>query len=252
MATPVDVSLWVRAYTSAPTTSSSEGWSPGSPRTTVGSPRWGAADAASANFDENSPNTAWALTRSINENVAASQNRVEPPLPSRISQPSGRPNRSTSPLRTEPTRFLTGACRCDVPSRFWFAFARASACSGRTFDGPHPKRPSTGNRARGISMVFGSMLTGPVCPATWPGQSPLDDSYMSGEGQFRWNGSSIPMGAVEAEVRPFRRCPVGRIEAREPNLCTSRRHRRIRHPGRRRQGQGAQGQGRERHRLRRR
>ena len=38
----------------------------------------------------------------------------------------------------------------------------------------------------------------------------------------------------------------------EPHLPPHRRHHRVRHPGRRRQGQGAEGRGRERHRLRRR
>ena len=45
---------------------------------------------ASANFDENSPNTRCSLRWSISPNVATSQNTVEPPLPSTISQPSGK------------------------------------------------------------------------------------------------------------------------------------------------------------------
>ena len=56
MATPVDVSLWVRHRVSA---SLGRGWgcAPGSHATMIGSPRCGAAATASANFWENSPNT---------------------------------------------------------------------------------------------------------------------------------------------------------------------------------------------------
>ena len=86
--------------------------------------------------------------RSTSPNVATSQNTVEPPLPSTISQPSGRPNSDVRPLRTSPTRFLTGAWRCDVPSTVREAAATASICSARTFDGPQPKRPSAGSSSR--------------------------------------------------------------------------------------------------------
>jgi hypothetical protein len=50
-----------------------------------GSSRKGARAAASANFDENSPNTRCWLRRSMRPNTAASQNTVVPPLPSRTS-----------------------------------------------------------------------------------------------------------------------------------------------------------------------
>ena len=65
--------------------------------TTTGSPRCGAAAQTSANFDENSPNTRCWLRCSTRPNEATSQNTVVPPLPSTISQPSGRPNSSRQP-----------------------------------------------------------------------------------------------------------------------------------------------------------
>ena len=74
-----------------------------------GSSRCGAADAAPANFDENSPNTRCWLRRSMRPNVATSQNAVDPPLPSTISQPSGSENSERSPSRTDRTTALTGS-----------------------------------------------------------------------------------------------------------------------------------------------
>ncbi len=103
----------------------------------IGSSRCGAAVTASANFAENSPKTRCWLRCSTSPNVATSQKTVVPPLPSTISQPSGRPNSSPRPARIEPTRFFTGGLRCDVPSRDVVAPATtASTCAGRTFDGP--------------------------------------------------------------------------------------------------------------------
>ncbi len=93
-----------------------------------------------------------------------SQNTVVPPLPSRISQPAGSPNSSVSPARTAPTRSFTGAWRWLVPRIVPFAPAKAATCSGRTLDGPQPKRPSDGSRSPGIEMLVGSVavLTGTV------------------------------------------------------------------------------------------
>src|SRR4029450_7825311 len=93
MATPVEVSLWVRAYRSTAGSGRGSGWLPkgaaitwGSARgggaggggggwgglrrgaaITWGSSRWGAAVAAAANLAENSPNTRCWLRRSISE-----------------------------------------------------------------------------------------------------------------------------------------------------------------------------------------
>src|SRR3954451_18919675 len=60
------------------------------------------------------------------------------------------------PARTLPTRFLTGACRCEVPSSAAPREARASTAAGRILAGPQPKRPSAGSRSAGIL----SALTG--------------------------------------------------------------------------------------------
>ncbi len=57
------------------------GWVPAGDSMIWGSFRCGAALAAVANFDENSPNERCWLWASISPNVAASQNAVVPPLP---------------------------------------------------------------------------------------------------------------------------------------------------------------------------
>ena len=53
--TPVEVSLWAQAITSAAGSAVGAGASPGSASTRIGSARNGAAAVALANFRENSP-----------------------------------------------------------------------------------------------------------------------------------------------------------------------------------------------------
>ena len=90
------------AYTSPSTWLGSCGRSPGGVSHTCGSSRCGAERATAANFDENSPMTRCVLRRSTRPNTAASQKRVEPPLPISTSYPSGSANRSARPSRTRP------------------------------------------------------------------------------------------------------------------------------------------------------
>ena len=61
------------------------GGCPGADSMTWGSSRWGAALAAAANLDENSPNDRCWLRRSMRQKVAMSQKHVVPPLPSTTS-----------------------------------------------------------------------------------------------------------------------------------------------------------------------
>ena len=61
------------------------GWVPGSDVMTIGSPRNGAAFAAAANFEENSPKETCCDRSRIRLNSAMSQNAVVPPLPSTTS-----------------------------------------------------------------------------------------------------------------------------------------------------------------------
>src|SRR5271163_3498396 len=71
---------------------------------------------------------------------------------------------SASPERTRPTRFLTGACRCDVPNKAAAVVVSACNCSGRTFDGPDPNRPSRGLMSAGIwrgSAMVSRVVSGP-------------------------------------------------------------------------------------------
>src|SRR5262249_42370043 len=86
----------------------------------------------------------------IRPRAAASQNAVVPPLPSTTSYPSGREKSSRNPARIRPTSERTGACRCEVPISDAPVLASAASCSGRTFDGPHPNRPSAGLRSAGM------------------------------------------------------------------------------------------------------
>ena len=57
------------------------------------------------------------------------------------------------PPRTRPTRSLTGAWRCEVPISVGAAPPAAASASGRTFEGPQPKRPSAGFSSAGIWAV---------------------------------------------------------------------------------------------------
>src|SRR5271156_1620180 len=71
---------------------------------------------------------------------------------------------SASPERTRPTRFLTGAWRCDVPNNAAAVVVSACNCSGRTFDGPDPNRPSRGLMSAGIwrgSAIIFRVVSGP-------------------------------------------------------------------------------------------
>ena len=83
--TPVDVSLWINAYRSMPSRPTASARRPTGASMTSGSSRWGAADAAAANLDENSPKTRCWLRRPIRQNVATSQKAMAPPLPSTTS-----------------------------------------------------------------------------------------------------------------------------------------------------------------------
>ena len=124
-----------------------------------------AAALASANLVENSPNTRCSLRRSIRPNVATSQNTVVPPLPSTISQPSGRRNRSARPgPQGSDERASPVAGGAMSPATVRPAATRASSCSGRTLDGPQPKRPSAGRSSEGSRNSAGvSAVTVKAC-----------------------------------------------------------------------------------------
>src|SRR4029453_10647355 len=74
-----------------------------------------------------------------------------------------------------PTSCLTGAWRCEVPIRADPAPARWASCSGRTFDGPQPKRPSAGLIAGGIWSGVGVAFTGVCTVANAPRTPPAGD-----------------------------------------------------------------------------
>ena len=92
------------------------GWVPTSEVMTSGSPRWGAAAAAAANFDENSPKVRCWLFASIRPKVAASQKQVVPPLPEHhLVARRGARTATASPARRLPTTDLTVFWRWLVP-----------------------------------------------------------------------------------------------------------------------------------------
>src|SRR4051794_29669494 len=148
---PVDVSLCGQQYASTPSSVRATATVPGSALMTLGSPRCGASAAACANFAENSPKDKCCDFCSIKPNVAMSQNVVAPPLPSSTSYPSGALNNVASPSRTRRTTLFTPSWRCDVPRYDDPVAASAASCSGRTFDGPDPNRPSRGRSSAGIT-----------------------------------------------------------------------------------------------------
>ena len=105
--------------------------------------------------------------------------------------------------------------------------ARAATCSGRTFDGPLPKRPSDGFSPSGMRMSAGVVSVVGVWQAA----------------------CSSRVQAWQPWRPPDRRhrAPARRISARVAAVVP------VGHPGRRRQGQGAaSAAGERRHRLRRR
>src|SRR5690625_1306736 len=85
VATPVDVSLCGHAHTSTDGPAAGRGADPGPASTISDSARNGAVLVAVANFDPNSPNWAWEARDRTSPHAAASQNTVEPPLPSTTS-----------------------------------------------------------------------------------------------------------------------------------------------------------------------
>src|SRR3712207_743458 len=140
--------------------------------------RNGALLVADANLEPNSPKErCWAFF-STKPKLATSQNAVEPPTPKTTSYPSGARKNCARPSRTEPTRFLTGACRWEVPRMFLDAADSASICSWRTLEGPAPNRPSRGRRSAGIVML-GSLTGAPI--SAWTRLGP--DGYSVTGGQ---------------------------------------------------------------------
>ncbi len=71
--------------------------------------RNGARDVAVANLAPNSPNAACCAFERTRQNVATSQNAVEPPFPSATSYPSGSENSSARPARIRRTSARTGS-----------------------------------------------------------------------------------------------------------------------------------------------
>ena len=61
----------------------------------------------------------------------------------------GQAEELAEPARTRPTRSRTGAWRCEVPISVG-ALGEPASASGRTFEGPQPKRPSAGFSSAGI------------------------------------------------------------------------------------------------------
>ena len=73
--------------------------------------------------------------------------------------------------------------------------ARAASCSGRTLDGPQPKRPSEGSRSVGIRRSAGVVVevTAPSVPeGLLPAGPPLSSAWRSGRGSVKLGSVSRP------------------------------------------------------------
>ena len=109
---------------------------------------------AAANFEENSPKTRCcersrdqAEHRDVPEGGRAAVAEHD------LVAVGQREQRRPSPDRTRPTTSLTVRWRCEVPRYVAPVAASAATASGRTFDGPEPKRPSAGLRSVGDGDV---------------------------------------------------------------------------------------------------
>ena len=210
------------------------GWSPGVAAMTTGSSRCGAAaqrvgelrrelaehEVLAAPLDRartwRRPRTRWCR-------------RCRARSPSRRAARTAR----ASPARTAPTRFLhrrlaVRACRAGCCS----AGERQSTCSGRTFDGPQPNRPSAGSRSSGDvdrgRVVVTAQSRAPACAV---------------------NGCRRHVAAAELQLaasRLHRRAIVNRTSARLAAIAESATL------AVDAKAKALQGAGRERHRLRRR
>ena len=148
-----------------------------------------------------------------------------------------RANRSVNPARICPTSRLTGGWRCDVPINCRPPATIASICSGRTFEGPHPNRPSPGSSSAGMTMALGSTLS--AC------QLASDSELSASFGPWLHLGQTVCKELLGPAAEGF-----WHDWSREPNLPPTCRDRSLSHPRRRFQGEGTAGCGRERDRVR--
>ena len=161
IATPVEVSLWVSAYRSMPSSATGSGWLPGS----VG--RRSGRRGGARRRRRRRTSTRTRRTRGAGSARGRARTSRRPRTRSsrrcRARSPNRRGDRTASVSfdRTAPTRFFTGGLRCDVPSSVSRAATIASTCSWRTLDGPQQNRPSLGRRSVGMVMSAGSVLTRP-------------------------------------------------------------------------------------------
>ena len=163
--TPVDVSLWVRAYTSTSGVAFGAMARARLGLDDLGARRGGARPrTAAANFDENSPNARCWLRRSMRQNVAASQNSVGAAVAEHDLVAVGQREQLAQAVRG-PVRppDLTVGWRWLVPRNDPPVAASAASASGRTFDGPDPKRPSAGQQVGGERRIFGGASARHVC-----------------------------------------------------------------------------------------
>ena len=147
--TPVEVSLCAHAITSAPGSATGSGASPGSASTTIGSARNGAPRVTAANFELRTRRSQ--VQRPLADQAA--RGRVPERGRAAVAEHDlvavgQREQLPQARCASRPTSSFTGFWRWEVPITAAPALARCSSCSGRTREGPDPKRPSAGFSSR--------------------------------------------------------------------------------------------------------
>ena len=110
------------------------------------------------------------------------------------------------PARTRPTTSLTGFCRCEVPITRRRRRRGMPSCSGRTFEGPQPKRPSAGLRSAGHLVASSGLASAAIefqrCCAQAYGGYPIAPRWFSPPRRRQSRQSSESTGCSELRVDP--------------------------------------------------
>ena len=109
-----------------------------------GSSRNGAPAVTAANFWENSPNARCSARRRTRPKAAASQKAVAPPLPRTTSIAVGKREELCQSRADLAHQGLNGLLPVRGAHHRAPSLVRRASASGRTFEGPQPKRPSAG------------------------------------------------------------------------------------------------------------
>ena len=153
---PVEVSLWVRAYTSTSSSATIAGMVAGR-----GGDDHRLVEVRCRRRRRRRTSTRTRRTRGGGCAARRARTWRRPRTPwcrrCRARSPSRRAARTARSARRARSRraACTGAWRCDVPSTWSMRRRARRAARGRTLDGPHPNRPSAGSRSEGMGNSIG-------------------------------------------------------------------------------------------------